>query len=866
MIYLGVLDKDYKITVDIKSGNINGDSIVFASKDQNISNINVYFVKGGNSVDITGFTFIANIRKPDTLITPYELTVVNAEEGLGLMDLPLSLTFDIGTYNFEIEMKKNNEISHTNSYSYIVRDTLCGDLDDTIIEDEEYNLLLKLTDDVNELEQDIKSSEKQRVIDENQRKTSEKVRIANEEERQRNTIERLKRVDAAIAAGTNDLEVKEAREDLKGKTHESLKLRIESDFEGLKENQDMAYSTDKGYLVCKETKNGTVKDLKIIGKSLVNLWDINSVDDTPINVSIDSGYVKTIANGTFITPSAKRVNMIKPSTDYTVIFEISKNTCNGNVSLNIDYNNESCFDESKIIGSNTVGMFVYRMRSKRDLSNCKFSVRTQVQSGCTSGEFIYRCVVLEGDYTQNPPSYFEGIASVGNGTDEIEVSSMNSKINSDNFVNEYYISSTNAWETGSTANLGHKILERVGGNLRIKIISENIRGIRVHWFDKDKRFINSTVKDGNVNNIEIVSPQNAKYVSYHCPCDNYEIAKCNMYINSIVQNKLEDKKTILFKDTDGTWKPIKELRGLDTVCDTIEFHSDGKYYYHQRMATRTFKGSPDEGWQRYASLDTSNTQRYGISVTDGLLSSPGMCDKMEYVINGGQDNATCIYIHNSDGRIDVRKQKTDDRWSDLQTFKTWLQSNNVTVIYQLAEEKVFEVNPLFLEAFEGETMVSINSGVINAPMEFKSTSSLPNLVKLNENRISKLENDFYQYTVVQNRLTLTSRYNADRVDFKVDNTIGNPLRSAKVLDHDLFNLMKANIEVGKENYNRVEMEERIDFYVNEGIIDWDMWDELFETMELQHNPPVDLTPIEPITVEVNEEETPKKTRRGRKKK
>lgn len=246
MIYLGVLDKGYKITVDVKSGSINGDSIVFASKDQNISNINVYFVKGGNPVDITEFTFIANIRKPDTLMTPYELTVVNAEEGLGLMDLPLPLTFDIGTYNFEIEMKKDNEISHTNSYSYTVRDTLCGDLDDTIIEDTEYNLLLKLTDDVNKLEQNIKFSENQRIIDENQRKTSEKLRIANEEGRQRNTIERLKRIDAAIAAGTNDLETKEARRDIKGVEHATLRECMIANYNYLNSMNDVIFETVEG--------------------------------------------------------------------------------------------------------------------------------------------------------------------------------------------------------------------------------------------------------------------------------------------------------------------------------------------------------------------------------------------------------------------------------------------------------------------------------------------------------------------------------------------------------------------------------------------------------------------------------------------
>lgn len=246
MIYLGVLDKDYKIKVDITSGSITGDSITFALKDQNISNINIQFIKGGNPIDITGFTFIANIRKPDTLITPFQITTVDVENGIGLMDLPLELTSDIGIYTFEIEMKNDIEISHTNIYTYNVRETLNGDLDDSVVGDENYNLLIKLVDNINKVERDIKTSEKKRVDDENQRKASEKVRITNEEERQKNTAERLKSVDAAIAAGTNDLETKEARRDIKGIEHATLRECMIANYNYLNSMNDVIFETVEG--------------------------------------------------------------------------------------------------------------------------------------------------------------------------------------------------------------------------------------------------------------------------------------------------------------------------------------------------------------------------------------------------------------------------------------------------------------------------------------------------------------------------------------------------------------------------------------------------------------------------------------------
>lgn len=246
VIYLGVLDKDYKIKVDIITGFISGDIITFAFKDQNISNINIEFVKNGDPINITDFAFIANIRKPDTLLTPFEVSIIDAENGLGIMDLPLELTTDIGTYTFEIEIKKDNEISHTDTYTYKVRETLSGDIDDSIVVDEDYNLLIKLVDNVNKTERDIKASEKQRVIDENQRKSSEEVRIANEKERQRSTTERLERVDAAIAAGTNDLETKEARRDVKGVEHATLRECMIANYNYLNSMNDVIFETVEG--------------------------------------------------------------------------------------------------------------------------------------------------------------------------------------------------------------------------------------------------------------------------------------------------------------------------------------------------------------------------------------------------------------------------------------------------------------------------------------------------------------------------------------------------------------------------------------------------------------------------------------------
>lgn len=614
-------------------------------------------------------------------------------------------------------------------------------------------------------ERDRREQEATRQADESIRANQESIRVARDAKREEIFNNKVSAMDAKIAEGASSIaditqtkntiildtknaidkmnddfnslsasQQQDAEVILARDGEESLNARLERDLYigdkslkqevidlgGLKESQDMAYSTDKGYLVCKETKNGTVKDLKISGKSFKNL--IASVED--INGGIYS-----------LTPIYDLLQG-----EYTLIVKLDLINYSSNVYAEVIFNDGT--ENANYVVSRTCvnGTNVFNVNFDKGVRLLRLKIANN-DYNAGSRMVVLNSVLLEGDHTQSPPNgYFEGIASVGNGVDKIEVSSMNSKINSDEFANEYYVPSVDAWRVGSTANLGHKILERIRGNLNIKVVSENIKGIRVHWFDENKRFINSTVEDGDVSNIEVMSPSNAKYVSYHCLCDDYEIAKCNMYVNSIVPSKLEDEKTILFKDTDGNWKPISELRGLAEVCDTIELHSDGKYYYHIRTEKDTFThvGS----WVYESGYNSSDCCVFTLNMSiEGVASAKeSLCDKFNYTPFASLKDKNFEFHVISKNKLFIKINKVKLETQNVEGFKKWLQSNPLTIVYQLAEEKVFEVNPLFLEAYEGETIVSVSSGVVNAPIELKISSYITNLVLLNQQRISILEN------------------------------------------------------------------------------------------------------------------------------
>lgn len=245
---MSVLDKDYRIKLDIKSGKVESEGIVFADKDRNVSNIYIDFLESGKKVDITGCSFIANIQKPNTLITPQILDIVDALNGVAELNLPVECTIDDGYYEVEIEMKNGEDISHSSKFRYTVREALCGEIDDTIVDDSNYNLLIKLVDNVRTVEEYVQSNEEKRVVNESDRISSEKARVeehANIMSEIDNKIVDINnskdtlitnvdnklnevddRVNSAISQGTIDLEVKDARRGLDGKVYSCLAERL----------------------------------------------------------------------------------------------------------------------------------------------------------------------------------------------------------------------------------------------------------------------------------------------------------------------------------------------------------------------------------------------------------------------------------------------------------------------------------------------------------------------------------------------------------------------------------------------------------------------------------------------------------------
>lgn len=484
----------------------------------------------------------------------------------------------------------------------------------------------------------------------------------------------------------------------------------------LEESTVSTVTTESGFTTVEQTTNGYFEDVKLEGKTLVNLCS------TPN---------KTLVNTTEGRNLYFNIQMFKYDTDYTAIFNVG-NVVDGASTIHIqwrDINGNSRFNIIDKNVSNVAGKYiVYKFKQTQidtPLREVFLSINTSNPPTCTCE--IKNMVVLEGDHTQNSPSYFEGLKSVGDATDEIVVESVNSdRTQSDKKRLLYYNNETQSWE-----------------------------------------------------------------------------------------------------------KPI--LR----EWDSIEKHTNGKDYYHQRSAEIVLNGS--EEWSK-TNPDYSSESNISFSIPFTATSS--WSNKSQLICNplpsvGGANgvwNGIKEGVTNDGRALFICINKTKLSTQDVQGFKQWLQANNLTVVYQLAQEKVYECTNIDLITYNGETNYIVESGVLSPKTTLKVHSNISNVVSLLQKKVSLLESNMTKYMITQNRLMLASRYNADTVSFKVDVA---SFSDAFEYDNDLYELILNNVLVGKDNYNREYIENLIRFYWMDFVISDEMYSTLFEIIEEQHNPKIE---------------------------
>ena len=95
----------------------------------------------------------------------------------------------------------------------------------------------------------------------------------------------------------------------------------------------------------------------------------------------------------------------------------------------------------------------------------------------------------------------------------------------------------------------------------------------------------------------------------------------------------------------------------------------------------------------------------------------------------------------------VKLLKTSLNTQDVAGFKKWLQANNVTVVYQLSQEKVYECTNIDLITYANETNYVVESGAIAPKSILKVMCNINNVVRELQQKVSNLEN-YIQHVMI----------------------------------------------------------------------------------------------------------------------
>ena len=654
-----------------------------------------------------------------------------------------------------------------------------------------------------------------------------------------------KRFNRLTSSQQQDAEVIDARTDFKGVVFDSLKERIDYTDKLLRDSTVSTVETESDFTTVEATSNGYFEDVKLEGRTLVNLWGNKSSDfsfsnQATFNESTQCIEITSTANR-FSNCFTKNVTMFKPSTQYTLIVNVLENTFttkSGFLKVNSpDPNNDINISNATptIIGG-FIGIKKFQITTKDDLSSCSIGLRTYIDNidSEVGAKLKFQIIILEGDHTQNPPSFFEGLKSVGQDIDEIVVKSVNGYGNL--FDGELEVGSYDEKTGLPIQSTNHRSINYININNSTEYyfkFNEMTLAPRVFYYDKNKIYISNELITTNSDIKKITVPKNTYFIKFHIGNVSLDTSiYVGKYPNDVKDYINPDKKRLLYYNEETqTWeKPI--LR----EWDSIEKHSDGKYYYHQRSGEVVLNGSDDENWVQDSALTKENTIAcYSSSIIDRRSGIENLiCDTLS-VYDVYNTDTEGIRGYSTSHSILIRVKSSKLNIINSSGFKQWLQANPVTVVYQLAEEKAYECTNIDLITYANETNYIVECGVISPKSTLKVHNNISNVVSLLQKKVSLLESNMTSYIITQNRLMLTSRYNADSVSFKVDVAT---LRNSFEYDNDLYELILNNILVGKDNYDREYIENLIIFYWMDFVISDEMHSTLFEIIEEQHNPKI----------------------------
>lgn len=349
------------------------------------------------------------------------------------------------------------------------------------------------------------------------------------------------------------------------------------------------------------------------------------------------------------------------------------------------------------------------------------------------------CMILEGDWTNKEiPPYFEGIRSVGESGENLELISCGKNLfNNDTTLIKkgVYFSATGEYTSEINSVLSEFYIKV--DNTRKYVWNGTNKSIIIATYDSNKNFIERLIMYGGTIVNSTKFNDNVKYV---------RIASYQSGVETLNNFHLEEGIVL------STYEPYKEHRqpitltepfkGLSKdVKDTVDFERD---VVVKNVGKSVFDGSVDEVWTS-GSNDLTNTMRFQITVPNASSTYTDLVSNFPVLKTStyGYDFENIQITTNSVLLIRILKSKLTT--PDAQGFKTYLQTNPITVYHPLLipVEEPIKVEPYMKQFKEGH--IYINGSLIIPEVNINSPISLGSSV---DTLVKKSQQDMEDLSVL----------------------------------------------------------------------------------------------------------------------
>lgn len=346
-----------------------------------------------------------------------------------------------------------------------------------------------------------------------------------------------------------------------------------------------------------------------------------------------------------------------------------------------------------------------------------------------------RLMLLEGNYTQNPPSYFTGMKSVAeDNQNKIEISTCGKNLLDDSKIYNFLVGGNDGITIGTNGT--SYVLEnkfKIGDIIRVSIDGTHNRTIMAYsnTLNVGEKVVKLANRVGDANTGSYTIDTTSKYLI--------------LYLNSepITGLKVQVELTNI-----TPYEPYKEDKSEISLSSPLrEFDYIDKYEVHKNSK------------QEILNADSQWTYNNVLTNLDYLVVQTVMpvAKEKSRIINTKFDTKTnngvteCIsipyknYLYCSilKSRLIQYGLIEGDESASLSAYKKWLQANPVTVVYETATETIEPLDEsLILSSFK-DGYFGLSSGAINPVVSLQFPTNTGDRVKALELKTDALQDSHY---------------------------------------------------------------------------------------------------------------------------